>query len=903
MASRKIAVMTEDGAGFLQETNSSFGRTSYRISGNGFEGWYSANQIFSELDDDETTTDLNFDIDTDNNSEGEDGSSVIQPDEGDDDPMGLEEGTELPWNPEPTEEWGTGSDDGELTQLPDGGEISLTPSSSTKGSDFSEDPESSTKVFGKIGGINWDSAEHGTIGQHHEIYVSSSPHDTSWVIGDKNGNPVHQNSHGNRNGMTDQDHDHALNLMSEDADEVEQGALAKGRHSFKTPRKAFMEYIALVQSDSMVREAAWADVRKKARRMLNGGDVMVVSNTSREIVAKVDGDHGRYDTSVHRKNAFGQGVTYWDCDCEWGQHAYKRARTFIGRMCSHSLATYWAMQAKQAPASTKRRIDNKTERHTLGSNEGNVEIANYPKNESLASRQAGLMIWDDDLHKVMKQMFPATAPGGGMGMPGDPGSAGMSPMSADPAGVPDGLGNDPGLDPNQMGDPNGSGLQPGGATPEFVRSTNGPTQADPVNTPTGTPLTASIFDQYMSGKTAEFTNGNPNNDFEKWGEPNSEGAETFNTVQELDKENKPEENVYDEFYGRSSNVLAYSFAEDRDDDGEDGEEPRSWSHNKSYDDDSEGENNDSLHDGHDHEYRHDYIRSNLSALGDPSITDPQPGQDINTPAVAESQLPVVPRAQQQGGMQGYSKVAGIDGEDHNPYENYDSDPSDYVRHSAPRSPNFNGHADPWQEQEEKDPGGIATNFPKRNVSRHQFSDMQTDPALDPANGPQDPNAQPMQPGQMGQPGVNQAPVLGSPQAGPMPTPVASPRVQQASFNTFADNDDSSDNSWQKDSKPADHDEDDDYDDDDEDYHNNEEDHDGKTSSRHDDEDDVYSSQSVENIRQAERFNEQADDVVAQFQRTAGKNFTFSEQQDLINENKSGSARQMADLNLTNSFYE
>jgi hypothetical protein len=740
--------MTINGPATVRKIEASRAGTSYQVDGDGFSGWYASHEVLGELDDDETTTSIPF-------SHEEPTDTTMVPD---DNPH-AEDGALLPWDPSPTAEW-----DGELTQAPDGDDISLKPTRSTEDGNFKEAPEDSNKVFGK-----------------------------------------------------------------------------------------FARYTALLDSDRLVREAAWKDVRAKASRMYREGDVKVQLNSGREIRARVTGDTSTYDTQVHRKNAFGDGVTYWDCDCAWGKHAYLRQRTFVGRMCSHALATYWAMQAKTLPENKNKRINDKTERHTLGavidedphsqaaesdynpsenypdgySNhynkgemnedpwqlaadphphvrtqsaltrnaEGYIEDEYVPygkRRESKAAREGGLMIWDDKLDKVMDKFFGNGAgPAGAAGGPPDPSQMGSdtlgSPMSADTSpDLSQGV-----TDPSQ-GDPNGAGLPPAQATPPFVRSTPaGPTAPDP----TGNAVTSSR-DFYPTRRTAlihhaEFTDGNPDNDFEEWGEPNSEDAETFNTVQDLPEENDPEENVYDEFYGRSSSKEA------------------------------------------DLRFHGDMA----GIIGDqpaPSVADPAPGTDINTPAVPETALPVVPRTPSAGGMQANATYG-----DGLVIRNDSNDP----------------HGSPYLDAAEEE---LHAERPTQKYIPEVFRQN---------------------------------------------------HQHQGSLDyLLAENDDEPKDSWEKDPEPVDKADDNDYDHDDENYENDDSDKDGKTSSLESwfmDDGNAFS-----NRREAERFNDDSDEITQEFQRSAaarqifgGRAFSYGEQQDLIDENPDSRASQFGDLNLRNSFYE
>lgn len=104
----------------------------------------------------------------------------------------------------------------------------------------------------------------------------------------------------------------------------------------------------LMDSDPMIREAAWIDVQKKAVRLRTSGNVDVQDMTPRAIHARVEGDHGTYDTVVVRGGAtVGAGsISEWACDCEWGRWAFVRKHTYVGRLCSHAYAAYMELQAK-----------------------------------------------------------------------------------------------------------------------------------------------------------------------------------------------------------------------------------------------------------------------------------------------------------------------------------------------------------------------------------------------------------------------------------------------------------------------------------------------------------------------------------------------------------------------------
>ena len=124
-----------------------------------------------------------------------------------------------------------------------------------------------------------------------------------------------------------------------------QAAIMEGEYGL-SPRVG-ME-MDLVQANPDIREAAWRDVQRKAKRLRSEGRVNVKEASPEAIYASVDGDNGTYDVIIVRGNVFdlgGQSVTSWHCGCDWGQWAFKRRLTYVGRFCSHAYATYQEMRA------------------------------------------------------------------------------------------------------------------------------------------------------------------------------------------------------------------------------------------------------------------------------------------------------------------------------------------------------------------------------------------------------------------------------------------------------------------------------------------------------------------------------------------------------------------------------
>ena len=120
----------------------------------------------------------------------------------------------------------------------------------------------------------------------------------------------------------------------------------------------FAEYIAQVDSDRQIREAAWKDVRNKALRLRRDGQVHVKDMAPDRIYATVQGDHGVYDVMIAKGASFGglgggHAISNWRCACEWGKWAFRRRYTYVGRLCSHGYATYLEMQSQHTKGKTR----------------------------------------------------------------------------------------------------------------------------------------------------------------------------------------------------------------------------------------------------------------------------------------------------------------------------------------------------------------------------------------------------------------------------------------------------------------------------------------------------------------------------------------------------------------------
>lgn len=133
------------------------------------------------------------------------------------------------------------------------------------------------------------------------------------------------------------------------------------RHSFaiesNTPPQ-WREYLQVIASDRLVALAAWRDVVDKSKRLRAEGAINVEAFRPDIITAYIQGDNGKYYTTVQRLGSVpGAGrqltstqVSGWSCECDWGHWAWLRKRSFVGRMCSHAYALFSEMRSLDAKA-------------------------------------------------------------------------------------------------------------------------------------------------------------------------------------------------------------------------------------------------------------------------------------------------------------------------------------------------------------------------------------------------------------------------------------------------------------------------------------------------------------------------------------------------------------------------
>jgi hypothetical protein len=91
--------------------------------------------------------------------------------------------------------------------------------------------------------------------------------------------------------------------------------------------------------------SAWSDIRTKAVRLRNGGNITIKSHNDMVTEAQVVGDHGVYAVQLFRTDPDSVRITKWSCECKWGVWAWRRVRHYVGRCCSHALACFYEAQS------------------------------------------------------------------------------------------------------------------------------------------------------------------------------------------------------------------------------------------------------------------------------------------------------------------------------------------------------------------------------------------------------------------------------------------------------------------------------------------------------------------------------------------------------------------------------
>lgn len=165
-------------------------------------------------------------------------------------------------------------------------------------------------------------------------------------------------------------------------------------------RKAYL----LEETDTHVRTAAWADVRKKAIRLRRGGQVQLEAANPSAIVATVTGDHGIYDVAVLRGNILtgSSAITEWSCSCPWGDWAFERQHTFVGRLCSHAYAAYLELQALNKRKDKPYGWSDKTSKRVTAIQVGDRVMTNYGDEATVVEYPEVLGDRTDDNYAVVQ---------------------------------------------------------------------------------------------------------------------------------------------------------------------------------------------------------------------------------------------------------------------------------------------------------------------------------------------------------------------------------------------------------------------------------------------------------------------------------------------------------------------
>jgi hypothetical protein len=168
------------------------------------------------------------------------------------------------------------------------------------------------------------------------------------------------------------------------------------------------QYLQTIASDRLVALAAWKDVVDKSKRLRTEGAIDLEVYKPEVITAYIQGDNGRYYTTVQRLGSVpGAGrqltstqVSGWSCDCDWGHWAWIRKRSFVGRMCSHAYALFSEMRSLDAKA-----------RRGKGKPLSAGKFANASSKTSWARTAAGGFEWVSSSVAVPTAMISKTASG------------------------------------------------------------------------------------------------------------------------------------------------------------------------------------------------------------------------------------------------------------------------------------------------------------------------------------------------------------------------------------------------------------------------------------------------------------------------------------------------------------
>lgn len=101
---------------------------------------------------------------------------------------------------------------------------------------------------------------------------------------------------------------------------------------------------------SLTSEAAWSDIREKAKRIRAEGHIRIVSANLPYVVAEVRGTNDIYQTTMMFVPGTRQEAI-WECGCKWAAYAWARSgrwKKYEGRKCAHALALVYEIQSRRA---------------------------------------------------------------------------------------------------------------------------------------------------------------------------------------------------------------------------------------------------------------------------------------------------------------------------------------------------------------------------------------------------------------------------------------------------------------------------------------------------------------------------------------------------------------------------
>jgi hypothetical protein len=337
-------VMTRLGPGEIVKSSSSRGHTDHLVVGDGFEVWVKDAELMPFLQDDLAPDNVDYD-----NS------------------------TTLPYNPSP--------------QFP----TFMFDDSSTIQPIHSVDPETRTTPADSL---TFEEGEGVGPGPNPALFANAVPHEDR-SPGDKYAEIIERPDFDSLEWRLANDLDSVL------AEYRERGKPVEADHFKAIELEARME-----SEDPVHKEAAWKDVAAKARRLRASGQVMTQAANPRVITTIVNGDHDVYDCLIVRGNIVegDSAVTQWSCSCPWGQWAFQREHTFVGRLCSHAYASLMELQSlhKNKSNQDRDRFWNEDSGKTLqfSSLDEDVEASRHPRPDGRLSMEPGTL--DMEMNHIPK---------------------------------------------------------------------------------------------------------------------------------------------------------------------------------------------------------------------------------------------------------------------------------------------------------------------------------------------------------------------------------------------------------------------------------------------------------------------------------------------------------------------